>query len=65
MKAAGIDLSIFAPHSTRSASTSKAAMTLPLSTMLEAVGWSQESTFALYYRKPLCKQGQFGEAVLS
>ncbi|KAK3890886.1 hypothetical protein Pcinc_005186 [Petrolisthes cinctipes] len=49
----------------RSASTSKAAMTLPLSTILETVGWSQESTFALYYRKPLCKQGQFGEAVLS
>lgn len=65
MKAAGIDLSTFAPHSNRSASTSKAAMTLPMSTILETVGWAQESTFALFYRKPVCKQGQFGEAVLS
>lgn len=65
MKEAGIDLSKFAPHSTRSAATSKAAMTLPLSTIMENVGWSQESTFALHYKKPLCNQGQFGEAVLS
>ncbi|KAK4314028.1 hypothetical protein Pmani_014665 [Petrolisthes manimaculis] len=65
MKDAGIDLSIFAPHSTRSAATSKATMTLPLSTILETVGWSQESTFARHYKKPLCKQGQFGEAVLA
>lgn len=65
MKDAGIDLSVFAPHSTRSASTSKASMSLPLSVILETVGWSRESTFASHYNKPLCKQGRFGEAVLS
>ena len=64
MRDAGIDLSIFAPHSTRCASTSKAVMTLPLATILETAGWSRESTFARHYKKPLCKQGQFGEAVL-
>ncbi|MPC27103.1 hypothetical protein E2C01_020263 [Portunus trituberculatus] len=59
MRDAGIDVSIFAPHSLRSVSTSKAVRTLPLATILETVGWSQESTFARHYKKPLCKQGQF------
>lgn len=65
LAAAGIDISIFAPHSTRSAATSKAALSLPLSTILDTVGWSRESTFAKFYKKPLCRQGLFGDAVLS
>lgn len=65
LAASGIDLSLFVPHSTRSAATSKAALFLPLSTIMDTVGWSQQSTFAKFYRKPLCRQGLFGEAVLS
>jgi len=61
----GIDLSIFSPHSTRSASSSKAALKLPLSTIVSTVGWANESTFARFYKKPISKQGQFAKAVLS
>lgn len=62
--AAGIDLKIFSPHSTRSASSSKAALTLPLSTILSTIGWSSESTFAKFYCRPLKKQGLFARAIL-
>ena len=62
--ATGIDLSIFSPHSTRSASSSKAALTLPLSTIISTIGWSSESTFAKFYRRPLRKQGLFARAIL-
>ncbi|MPC41915.1 hypothetical protein E2C01_035525 [Portunus trituberculatus] len=38
MRSAGIDLSIFSPHSTRSASTSKATLKLPQATIISTVG---------------------------
>ena len=54
MQMAGIDTSIFAPHSTRSASTSAAFHNgCPLKTILEAGGWSNENTFSKFYNKPL------------
>ena len=65
MKAAGIDLSIFAPHSARSASVSKAASSVPLATIVRTVGWSNGSMFAKFYNKPMSVQGQFAMAVLS
>lgn len=61
---AGIDLSIFSPHSTRSASTSKAAKFLPLATVLKTAGWSRESTFRRYYEKPVDHKFDFCQAVL-
>ena len=64
MGAAGINLSLFSPHSTRAASSSKAVLQLPLSTILTAVGWSRDSTFARFY-KPIAASGQFDLAVLS
>ncbi|MPD00080.1 hypothetical protein E2C01_095529 [Portunus trituberculatus] len=48
MRSAGIDLNIFSPHSTRSASTSKAALKLPLATIISTVGWSWEFTFTRF-----------------
>ena len=42
LAAAGVDLTIFSPHSTRSAASSKAALNMPLSTVISAVGWSAE-----------------------
>ena len=65
MGAAGIDLTLFSPHSTRSASSSKAALRLPFSTILATVGWARESTFAKFYHKPLGDHGQFADAVLA
>ena len=53
MIAAGIDTTIFHPHSCRAASTSKAnAAGVPLHQILRAGQWSQESTFFRFY----CKQ---------
>ena len=62
---AGVDLSIFTPHSTRAASTSVAGARVPLSTIMGAAGWSRESTFREYYDKPIDKSGQFEQAVLA
>ena len=53
MGSAGVDLSIFSPHYTRSASSSKAARYLPLSTIVKAKGWSKASTCTTYYYKPI------------
>ena len=64
MQNAGIDLSMYSPHSTRSASTSKAARYLPLSTIVKTIGWSKKSTFTHHYHKPIEKE-KFAEAVLS
>lgn len=65
MGAAGIDLTNFSPHSTRSAASSKAALRLPLSSILSSVGWSRESTFAKFYGRPISKKGLFAQAVLA
>ena len=61
----GVDLTIFTPHSTRSAATSKASKHVPLDTILKTAGWSRESTFRQYYDKPIDKSGTFGNAVLA
>lgn len=47
-----------APHSIRSASSSKASNLLPLDTVLEAGGWSQKSSvFPRYYKKQITHKG--------
>ena len=53
MRVAGIDVSIFSPHSTRSAFTSKAALKVPLATIITTVGWASTSTFMRFYHKDL------------
>ena len=50
-----VDTSIFTPHSTRAASTSKAATKIPLKTMLKTAGWRRRSTFVTYYNKPVIR----------
>ena len=62
MKAAGIDLTIFTPHSTRAASCSRAVSRVPLQTILQTAGWSQESTFQRYYNKEV--KDSFQAAIL-
>ena len=64
MKLAGIDVTSFKVHSSRSASTSKAANSLPLNTIMKAAGWSSASTFAKHYHKPLQDHSAFAKAVL-
>ena len=65
LKTAGIDMSRFNAHSTRSASTSKAVHKLPLATILKTVGWGRPSTFTTIYKKPICEGNTFQNAVLS
>ena len=65
MGAAGIDLSIFAPHSTRGASCGKAKLVLPLCTIINTIGWSNDSVFKKFYDKPLCQRTQFGTVVMN
>lgn len=65
MKLAGIDVSVFAPHSVRSAAASAAYKSyVPIDTILRTVGWSSETTFTKYYKKPVTKDNQFAEAIL-
>ena len=65
LQKAGIDMTIFTPHSTRAASSSKAAQHVPLKTILKTVGWRRQSTFATFYQKSVMDSRAFGEAVLS
>ena len=61
---AGIDVSIFSAHSSRTASTSYSANAqLPLADILKAGGWSNARTFAEHYNKPI--SGNLGQTLLT
>jgi MarR-like DNA-binding transcriptional regulator SgrR of sgrS sRNA len=63
---AGIDTSIFTAHSTRAASTSAAkTKQIPIDTILTAAGWSNESTFARFYNKPIRDDDNYGHRLLN
>lgn len=64
---AGIDPQIFKPHSTRSASSSKAfACNVPLRSILQAASWKTDCSFNKFYNKPIDKESQsYGLAILS
>ena len=64
MNQAGIDKR-FSAHSTRHASTSKAATRMPISDLLKTVGWANEATFAKFYRREVMKEDTFSQAVLA
>ncbi|CAG2254849.1 unnamed protein product [Mytilus edulis] len=54
LQSAGVDITIYKPHSTRSASTSAALRcATSIDTILKAAGWSNESTFRKFYDKPV------------
>ena len=53
LEATGIDTTKFHCHSTRAASASYVAdANVNISSILEAVGWSNEQTFQKFYHKP-------------
>ena len=53
MAAAGINTDVYKAHSTRAASSSAANdSNLPIKSILEQAGWSNEKTFQQYYKKP-------------
>ena len=54
LKLSGIDISQYKSHSTRSASTSAAKKAgASVSAIMNAAGWTQESTFRKFYDKPV------------
>lgn len=65
MKAAGIDVSVFKPHSVRTAATSKAkANNASLDEIMKTAGWSSAATFAKYYDKQIESDVTFSDTVL-
>ncbi len=62
---AGINMAMFTPHSTRSASTSKAkSSNLSLKTILQTAGWFSDTTFAKYYNKEIKTMDDFANQIL-
>ena len=45
LSSAGIDLSLFSPHSTRSVASSAVEKRVPVNTILKAASWQKECTF--------------------
>ena len=43
MNKTGVDMTIFSPRSTRSASISAVKQTVPVETIMKTVGWSHDS----------------------
>ena len=65
MSDVGLDISIFKPHSTRSASTSAAkSANIQLDEIMATGGWRSNSVFAKYYHKPIVSDGTFVNVVL-
>ncbi|VDI63893.1 Hypothetical predicted protein [Mytilus galloprovincialis] len=57
LQLAGIDITIYKSHITRSASTSAAFQcATSIDTILKAAGWSNDSTFRKFYNRPVSKQ---------
>ena len=56
LRLAGIDITAFIPQSTRSASSSKANnIGFSKKDIAQAAGWSNDSTFKKYYKRPVQK----------
>ena len=66
LQKAGINTTIFKPHSTHSASTSAAAASsLDITKILKTANWTRASTFQKFYRKDIVKStASFGNTVL-
>ena len=60
----GIDMTIFTPHSTRSASTRKAETKVPIETVLKKGDWRSMRTFANYYSKQIDDSEMFATSIV-
>ncbi|PFX21230.1 hypothetical protein AWC38_SpisGene14283 [Stylophora pistillata] len=64
MKSAGIDITAYSAHSTRSASTSSCkAKGLAIQEILKAAGWFNSGTFTRFYEKPVDRAANFGHTL--
>ena len=69
MQKAGVDTTIFKPHSSRAASTSKARnCNVSLPVIMKAASWSSDCVFNTFYNKPVQSPNvsdSFSHAILS
>lgn len=62
---AGIDVTVFGPHSVRAAVTSKASQkSVPIADILKTAGWSNVGTFRKFYEKPILNDVTFAKSIL-
>ena len=65
MKSAGVDITSYSGHSTRSAFTSsRKSENLSAEEIMKASGWSNSGTFAKFYHKPIDTVARFNCMVL-
>ena len=63
---AGIDMSCFSPHSTRSASCSAAiSSNVPIDTILRTAGWKRDNVFRKFYNRPVSNDDSFSTSIMS
>ena len=67
LEKAGVNTKVFSAHSTRAAAAASAARSnnVPINTIMEAAGWSRESTFKKFYDKPVKDVVNFGDQLVS
>lgn len=66
LEKAGINTKVFGAHSTRAAATSAAhSNNISINTIMDAAGWSRESTFRRFYDKPIQAVVNFGDELVS
>ena len=65
MQSAGVDVTVYKPHSVRSAAASKAkANHATLDAIMKTAGWSSAATFAKFCDKEIVSDVTFSDAVL-
>ncbi|CAC5377413.1 unnamed protein product [Mytilus coruscus] len=62
---AGIDMTIFSPHSTRGACTSYVSGKIPIDTILRTAGWRKDSVYRKHYKRPTTNDSTFSNEVLN
>ena len=65
LRMAGIDMDMFTPHSTRSASTSAVVTKIPIDTIIRTAGWASDCTFRKFYKRPITNDSSFSVALLT
>ena len=64
LKLADVDTNIFAPHSTRAAATSAASLKVSIDTIIRTAGWTRDSTFRKFYKRPVVNSSEFSHSIL-
>ena len=65
LRLAGIDMNLFSPQSTRSASTSAVISRIPIDTILKTAGWTSICTFGKFKKRSVFNHSTFSNRLLS